>query len=82
MLLEAMAIGYELTGDRRYLECGIKTFRLQASRKPGLNMTKRIAEDAVLVGTGPTKSFAQAFLPMVTYYNALLKEGMDPGIRL
>ena len=82
LLLEAMAIGYELTGDRRYLECGIKTFRLQASRKPGLNMIKRIAEDAVLVGTGPTKSFAQAFLPMVTYYNALLKEGMDPGIRL
>jgi hypothetical protein len=33
------------------------------------------------VGSAPTKSFAQAFLPMVTYYNALLKEGMDPGIR-
>jgi hypothetical protein len=81
LLLEAMAIGYELTGFRHYLDCGIRTFRLQASRKPGLSMTKRIAEDAVLVGSAPTKSFAQAFLPMVTYYNALLKEGMDPGIR-
>ena len=82
LLLEAMAIGYELTGDRRYLECGIKTFRLQAARRPGYNSQKRIAEDAVLLGSASTKSFAQAFLPMVTYYNALLQEGMDPGIRL
>lgn len=80
LLLEAMAIGYELTGDRRYLECGLKTFRLQASRRPGLNMTKRMAEDAVLVGNTSTKSFAQAFLPMVTYYNVLLKEGMEQEV--
>ncbi len=77
LLLESMYIGYELTGDPKYLKCGIKTFRLQFKRVPSLNNRKRIAEDAVLVGNAPTKSFAQSFLPMVQYYNALLKEGIE-----
>ena len=76
LLLESMSIGYELTGDVKYLKCGVGTFRMQFGRDGGLNNKKRIAEDAVLVGNGPTKSFAQAFLPMVQYYNAMLKAGM------
>jgi hypothetical protein len=71
-----MSIGYELTGDVKYLKCGVGTFRMQFGRDGGLNNKKRIVEDAVLVGNGPTKSFAQAFLPMVQYYNAMLKAGM------
>ncbi len=76
LLLESMSIGYELTGDVKYLKCGVGTFRMQFGRDGGLNNKKRIVEDAVLVGNGPTKSFAQAFLPMVQYYNAMLKAGM------
>ncbi len=77
LVLESMYIGYELTGDTKYLRCGLKTFRLQFSRRPSLNNRKRIAEDAVLVGNTPTKSFAQSFLPMVQYYNALIREGIS-----
>ena len=76
LLLESMSIGYELTGDERYLKCGLGTFRMQFARAERLNNKKRIAEDAVLVGNGPTKSFAQAFLPMVQYYNAVISAGM------
>ena len=76
LLLEAMYIGYELTGDRKYLEYGMKTFKNNIKEPPSYNGSKRIAEDAVLIGSTPTKSFAQSFLPMVQFYNALLKEGM------
>ena len=72
LLLESMYIGYELTGDRKYLEFGKKTFwnAIRDSSDHGGN--KRVVEDAVLVGSGPTKSFAQSFLPLVQFYNAMI----------
>lgn len=77
LLLEAMTIGYELSGDPAYLKPGVKTFRREISSqvyKPG--GAKRHVEDAVLVGSTSPKSFAQTFLPLTTYYVALLKEHM------
>ena len=76
LLLEAMFIGYELTGDTKYLECGLPTFRLSIRDVDANGGGKRIVEDAVLVGSTPTKSFAQGFLPLVQFYNALVREGM------
>ncbi len=77
LLLEAMAIGYELTGDRKYLECGRKTFQtaIQASAG-GAGGAKRIVEDTVIAGSGGTKGFAQSFLPLAVFYKALAEEGM------
>ncbi len=76
LLLEAMAIGYELTGERRYLEYGRKTFEMAIKGSSGGSGGKRIVEDTVLSGGGGTKSFAQSFLPLTLYYKALTKEGM------
>ncbi len=76
LLLESLAIAYELTGKADYLKHGLRTFRNSVKEIPGYNSTKRITEDAVLVGNGPTKSFAQSFLPLVQYYNALCRSGM------
>ena len=75
LLLEAMAIGYELTGDRRYLEYGRRTF-LDLIRKtvPSLDGGKRIVEDSVIAGNGGTKAFAQSFLPLAVYYKAAAAE--------
>lgn len=77
LLLEAMAAGWELTGDRRYLECGKKTFeyivKLGAASGGG---AKRIIEDTVIAGAGGTKGFAQSFLPLALFYKALIRENM------
>ena len=67
-----MYIGYELTGDRKYLEFGKKTFWNAIHDSSDLGMNKRVVEDAVLVGSGPTKSFAQSFLPLVQFYNTMI----------
>ena len=68
LLLEAMAIGYELTGDVKYLEYGKKTFERSLAVSPASVGGKRIVEDAVMVGNGATKNFAQSFLPITCYY--------------
>ncbi len=81
LLLESMYIGYELTGDRKYLQYGIKTFARAVREEPGNGGGKRVVEDAVLVGSGPTKSFAQSFLPMAQFYNALTETGLIKELR-
>lgn len=77
LLLEAMAIGYELTGEKRYLEYGKKTFEMAVRNTPvNVGGGKRLAEDAVIFGAGSTKQFAQSFLPLAVFYKALAQEGM------
>jgi hypothetical protein len=76
LLLESLAIAYELTGNSEYLKAGLRTFRNSIKDVPGYNSTKRQTEDTVLVGSGPTKNFAQSFLPLVQYYNALCRSGL------
>ena len=76
LLLESLTIAYELSDDASYLEYGLRTFRNSIKDIPGYNNTKRLTEDSVLVGAGSTKAFAQSFLPLVQYYNALCRSGM------
>ena len=68
LLLESMAIAYEITKEDRYLDYGLKTFYRQISSQSGISFTKRIVEDTVMVGNGPTKNFAQSFLPLTLFY--------------
>ena len=68
LLLEAMAIGYELTGHEKYLEYGKKTFLRSYGESRKMSGSKRIVEDTVIVGQGPTKNFAQSFLPITCFY--------------
>lgn len=72
LVLEALAIAYELTGDKEYLKAGKKTFAANvASSMEGGSTAKRITEDTVLMGNAGTKRFAQMMVPMATYYKAL-----------
>jgi hypothetical protein len=73
--LEALTIGYELTGDTRYLEYGRKTF-LRNMNEASVAMNKKIVEDAVVVGSAGTKSFAQCFIPLSVYYKAMTDNDM------
>ena len=78
LTLEAMAIAYELTGKKKYLEIGKKTFQniVNNSLALGNGTGKRMAENALLVGTTATKRFAQMLLPMLTYYAAVAEAGL------
>lgn len=71
LLLEALAIAYELTGDKTYLSYGEKTFYASLGSKSGGVSLKRIEGDAVIVAGNGTKGFAQSFIPMVSYYKAI-----------
>ena len=80
LLLEAMTIGYELTGDRKYLDLGKRTFDRAINASPVKAGGKKIVEDAVIVGSGAPKNFAQSFFPISGFYvkmkraNKLLKQ--------
>lgn len=72
LLLEALAIAYELTGDGSYLRYGEQTFRKAVCETSGGSLGKKtIYGDAVIVGSGGTKNFAQSFIPLAVYYKAL-----------
>lgn len=75
LLLEALTIAYELTGETRYLEYGKKTFEgnLVVAGHPG---KKTKVEDTVMVGNAGTKNFAQSFIPMTVYYKAASDHGI------
>lgn len=79
LLLEAMTIGYELTGDKKYLEYGLRTFRKniqETNYSAGASGNKKHVEDTVLVGSTGTKNFAQSFIPLSVYYKAVTDQGM------
>lgn len=75
LILEALTIGYRLSGDRKYLEYGKRTFahHLQSS-SDYTRFDKCIYEDAVLMGKNGSKNFAQSFLPLALYSKALSEQ--------
>lgn len=77
LLLEALVIAYELSGDVKYLEPGLDTF-WTAVKSPAAGAVgrKTIVGDAVVVGNGSSKNFAQCFIPMATYYRAASENGL------
>ena len=76
ILLEAMAIGYELTKDNKYLKAGIRTFKVALSQLSKSDGSKCRVDDAVLLAGESTKGFAQSFYPIVSFYRALEDAGM------
>ena len=49
LLLESLAIAYELTGDKKYLAPGLETFKRAIYEKPStINGQKREEEDAMV----------------------------------
>lgn len=77
LLLEALAIAYELSGNAEYLKPGIATFQKAiADSVPGTGGGKKNVEDAVIVGNASSKNFAQSMIPLTTYYRAVRECGM------
>ncbi len=77
LLLEAMAIGFELTGDKKFLEAGVKTFEKHiASPSKGAVGPKKVVEDAVMFTGDGTKGFAQSFIPVTTFYKVAREQGI------
>ncbi len=77
LLLEALAIAYELSGDKKYLEPGLLTFKKTVEADvPGAVGEKKIVEDAVTVGKASSKNFAQSMIPLATYYRAAAECGL------
>lgn len=77
LILEALAIGYELTGEKKYLEAGLTTYRYacrEISFKFSGQRTK--VEDAVIFPGDSGKNFAQSFLPLASFDRALEKAEM------
>ncbi len=68
LLLESLAIAYELSGDAEYLKPGIRTFkRTIAGVVPGAVGAKRILGIAVIVGNASSQPIAQCLIPLATY---------------
>lgn len=77
LLLEALTIAYELTGETRYLTYGERTFwkNINAPAEGAVG-EKSIVEDAVITKSGGTKNFAQCFIPLSVYYKAMADNGL------
>ena len=80
LLLESMAIAYELTGDDKYLKYGLETFRrsVRAAGLSGAVSDKKIDEESVVCTGGSSKTFAQSFIPLTTYQTSLEKAKINP----
>ena len=77
LILEALAIAYELSGDDSYLRPGILTFqKIISAGAPGVGGGKKVVGDAVIVGNASSKSFAQSMIPLATYYRAAAECGL------
>ncbi len=76
-VLEALTCAYRLTGRRKYLEAGIKTFSAYMAEKSGAFGGDKYEKDGAVVISGPsTKGIAQSFMPVASFYSAIVKEGM------
>lgn len=77
LLLESLAIAYELTGDAKYLKFGVKTFKSAVSNtEQSAGGSKKVYGDTVMFGSNGTKNFAQSFIPLTTYYKAASNCGL------
>ncbi len=77
IILEALAMAYEITGEKKYLEAGVPTLKYILDRGAGGGGgSKRAVEDTVLTSGPGTKNFAQLMVPVTTYYAACIKENI------
>lgn len=69
LILEALTIAYELSGDKEYIKAGLPTLKYVMSYKAaGLSFNKRIEDDSLIQGSMGTKSFAQLMIPVTVFY--------------
>jgi hypothetical protein len=76
LILEAMTIAYDLTGDLRYLRAGLPTFRMSLGMPSSILGRKIASEGTVVLQGAPTKGFAQSFIPLSVFYKAAAQNGL------
>ncbi len=77
LILEALTIAYELSGDKEFIKAGLPTLKYVMSYKAaGVSFNKRIEEDSLIQGSMGTKSFAQLMIPVTVFYVAAEKLGL------
>ncbi|MDO4300683.1 MAG: hypothetical protein Q4D26_04730 [Clostridia bacterium] len=77
LILEALAIAYELSGDEEYIKAGLPTLKYVMSYKAaGVSFDKRIEEDSLIQGNAGTKSFAQLMIPVTVFYVTAQRLGL------
>lgn len=77
LILEALTIAYELSGDEDYIKAGLPTLKYVMNYKAaGLSFSKRIEEGSLIQGAMGTKSFAQLMIPVSVFYVAADKLGL------
>lgn len=77
IIMEALAIAYEITGDVKYLKAGVPTLKFVTANSKSLFVgNKKAVEDTVMTAGTGTKSFAQCMVPVVTFYAACAKENI------
>ena len=76
MVLEALTIAYDLSGDVRYLKAGLPTFRKDIAGRSGIIGEKKVMEGTVILDNDPPKHFAQSFIPLAVYYKAAAEAGI------
>lgn len=82
MVLQTMAIGYELSKDVSYLESALGMFSwiVKENPPPIYDFSKIKRDDFTVIYNCPVgpKRCAQTLLPLLHYYSAILQEGLLP----
>ncbi len=74
LILEALTIAYELSGDEEYIKAGMPTLKYVMSYKAaGISFKKTVIDDSVIRGGMGTKGFAQLMIPVTVFYVAAQK---------
>ena len=76
LLLEAMTIAWKLSGDRKYLEKGLLSFRREMTGRSAPVGKKTVLEGTVILSNESPKAFAQSYLPLAGYYKAATEAGL------
>ena len=76
MVLEALTIGWMMSGDLKYLRAGLPTFRRDIAARSAAIGEKKVMEGAVILDNDSPKLFAQSFIPLAVYYKAAAEEGL------
>lgn len=76
LVLEALAFAFELTGDVKYLEAGVMTYKYR-SNSGSSNNTKTLVDNYTLItaGVGP-KVFAQSYHPLAIYHKHCIEKNI------
>lgn len=77
-ILEALTYAFKFTNDRKYIRAGLATFNYYMQESSGKYPNiKKEYEDSVVMEGPSAKGIAQSFYPVVSYYVAAVRAGIN-----